>query len=45
MLYGENKCYKMRWLDAITPQPPPPPEDERPCAEIAADIWKRIRGE
>lgn len=45
MLRGENKYIPKRWMDAIEPPPPPQKEDPRPCAEIAADIWKRIAGE
>ena len=36
-----------RWIDALTEAynpPPEVPEDNRPCEEIAADIWSRIRG-
>lgn len=34
-----------RWAEVIEPQEEPQEieEDTRPCEEIAADIWKRIR--
>lgn len=32
-----------RWVDIIEP-PKPEPVDDRPCTEIAADIWERIQG-
>lgn len=34
-----------RWLDMLEPQEEvEQPEDPRPCEEIAADIWDRMRG-
>ena len=44
-LVKEGKYFKERWIDVITaPEKPEEPEDDRPSEEIAADIWKRIRG-
>lgn len=43
-LQGEGKYPAARWLDIIDTTPHPP-EDKRSCAEQAADMWKRIRGE
>ena len=34
-----------RYVSLITPKAPEKPEDPRPCIEIAADIWDRIKGE
>lgn len=39
--YG--KTINQRWIEILNP-PPKKPEDNRPSAEIAADIWERIRG-
>ena len=34
-----------RWIELFdAPLPKEEPEDNRPSEEIAADIWKRIRG-
>lgn len=37
---------KERWYDIALEQKKEkkPVEDDRPCAEIAADMWSRIRG-
>lgn len=35
----------MRWQDMIREKQEDPPEDPRSCAEIAAGIWDRMRGE
>lgn len=43
-MQGEGKYPTARWLDIIDTTPPPP-EDNRSCAEQAADMWTRIRGE
>ena len=41
--YG--KSISQRWIDIMNPQTQKKePEDDRPSEEIAADIWKRIRG-
>ena len=40
--YG--RTINQRWMDLLNPPPPPEPEDDRPSEEIAADIFKRIRG-
>ena len=40
--YG--RTIKQRWTELLNPPPPPEPEDDRPSEEIAADIFKRIRG-
>jgi ribosomal protein S3AE len=42
--YG--KSITKRWVDALNPEPEEKekPEDNRPSAEIASDIWDRIRG-
>jgi len=36
-----------RWIDLTDAPAPEPkkPEDTRPAAEVAADIWTRIRGD
>lgn len=41
---GGGAYIPMRWIDLIDTTPPPP-EDKRSCAEQAADMWTRIRGE
>ena len=33
-----------RWIELFDAPLPEEPEDNRPSEEIAADIWKRIRG-
>lgn len=32
-----------RWIDLIEPQPTEP-QDNRPCVDIARDIFKRMKG-
>ena len=44
--YGEVRLGQhitMRWGDRKKQPEKEPPEDNRPCAEIAAEIWERIR--
>ena len=46
-LTKEGKYFKTRWIELeSTPatRQEEPEEDNRPCEEIAADIWKKIRG-
>ena len=42
-LQGEGKYPSMRWVDFINTTPPP--VDNRPATNIAAEIWDHIRGE
>ena len=39
--YG--KTIKDRWINTLNP-PEEVPEDNRPCEDIAKDMWERIRG-
>ena len=39
--YG--KTIKERWINTLNP-PEETTEDNRPCEEIATDMWERIRG-
>ena len=43
-MQGENMYFKESWASMVDTTPPPP-QDERPCEEIAHDIFSRIRGE
>ena len=44
--YGQEMS--ARWLEMVEPKPrkrEEPKEDNRTCAEVAAEIWSRMRGE
>lgn len=45
-IYGKE--ISARWLEMIEPKPrkrEKPKEDNRTCAEVASEIWSRMRGE
>ena len=44
MHFAGGSSMTKRWVDVVETKEPEP-EDPRPCKEIAADIFKRIRGE